>query len=89
MAIAVALILDTVWGLLLKGAVTTELTFNMFYISPFYNSSLPVFRDIQPNVPYPVFLLLYVTAFCIGAAAIWFGAFGVRKALARLRGILQ
>ncbi len=78
-AIAVALALDAVWGLWLKNAVRTELTFNMFYISPFYVSSLPVFRDIQPRVPYPVFLFLYVLAFCIGAAAVWFGAFGVRK----------
>lgn len=78
-AICVALILDTVWGLRLKNAIGTELTFNMFYISPFYNSSLPVFRDVQPYIPYPVFLLFYVTAFCIGAAAIWFGAFGVRN----------
>ena len=78
-AIAVALALDAVWGLWLKNAVRTELTFNMFYISPFYVSSLPVFRDIQPRVPYPVFLFLYVLAFCIGAAAVWFGAFGVRR----------
>ena len=78
-AICIALVLDTVWGLWLRNAVRTELTFNMFYISPFYNSSLPVFRDIQPLVPYPVFLLLYVLAFCIGAAAVWFGAYAVRK----------
>ncbi|MBO4734036.1 MAG: YwaF family protein [Clostridia bacterium] len=84
-AIGIALILDTVWGLALKSMIKAEQTFNMFYISPFYNSSLPVFRDIQPNVPYPVFLLLYVVAFCIGAAAIWFAAFGIRKVLIRLK----
>jgi uncharacterized membrane protein YwaF len=78
-AIAVALILDVVWGGWLRNAVKTELTFNMFYISPFYTSSLPVFRDIQPRVPYPVFLFLYVLAFCLGAAAVWFCAFGIRK----------
>ena len=55
----------------------------MFYISPFYNSSLPVFRDIQPLLPYPVFLFLYVFAFCIGAAAVWFGAYGVRKLIGK------
>ena len=78
-AIGIALVLDTVWGLWLKNALNTDLTFNMFYISPFYNSSLPVFRDVQPYIPYPVFLLFYVTAFCIGAAAVWFGTFGFRK----------
>ena len=84
--IGVALILDMIWGLWLGNAVKTELTFNMFYISPFYNSSLPVFRDIQPTVPYPVFLFLYVLAFCLGAAAVWFAAYGVRKLIGRLRG---
>ena len=74
-----ALALDTVWGLWLRNAVKTELTFNMFYISPFYVSSLPFFRDIQPKVPYPAFLFLYVLAFCLGAAAVWFAAFAVRK----------
>lgn len=78
-AISIALVFDMIWGLLLKNAIKTELTFNMFYISPFYNSSLPVFRDIQPLVPYPVFLLFYIMAFCFGAAVIWFGAFGIRK----------
>ena len=82
-AIGVALALDTVWGLWLRNAVNTELTFNMFYISPFYVSSLPVFRDIQPQAPYPVFLFLYVLAFCIGAAAIWFGAYAVRMIFCR------
>lgn len=78
-AIAAALALDTFWGVYLKDALGTGMTFNMFYISPFYNSSLPVFRDVQPAVPYPVFLLFYAAAFCVGAAAIWFAAFGVRK----------
>ncbi len=76
--VCVALILDTTWGLLLKNVIWPEQTFNMFYISPFYNSSLPVFRDVQPYIPYPVFLLFYIAAFCIGAVAVWFGAFGIR-----------
>ena len=84
-AILVALTLDTVWGLVLRNLLTTELTFNMFYISPFYGTSLPVFRDVQPYLPYPVFLLFYVTAFCLGAAAIWFAAFGIRTAVGKLK----
>lgn len=84
-AVGIALVLDTVWGLVLRKLISTELTFNMFYISPFYNSSLPVFRDIQPQVPYPVFLFLYILAFCIGAALIWFGAFGIRRLFGKKR----
>ncbi|MBP5207334.1 MAG: YwaF family protein [Clostridia bacterium] len=83
--VGVALILDTVWGLALRNVIKTELTFNMFYISPFYNSTLPVFRDVQPYIPYPVFLLFYVTAFCAGAAAVWFCAFGIRKIFGKLK----
>ena len=56
-----------------------EQYFNMFYISPFYTTSLPVFRDIYPHVWYPVFLLLYLIAFTLGAFLVWFGAYGIRK----------
>lgn len=84
-AVAAALLMDTVWGLFLRNVLPTGLTFNMFYISPFYNSSLPVFRDLQPLMPYPVFLLLYVLAFCLGAAAVWFVAFGVCKLFEKRR----
>ena len=41
-------------------------TFNMFYISPYYTSSLPVFSMLQPLMPYPVFLALYLFAFLLG-----------------------
>ena len=78
-AVGIALLMDAVWGLFLRDAIGSDQTFNMFYISPFYQSSLPVFRDVQPLVPYPVFLLFYIFSFCLGAAAVWFGAFGVRR----------
>lgn len=44
---------------------------NLFFISSHYNSSLVVFKDIQPRVPYPIYILIYILAFCIGASAIW------------------
>lgn len=37
--------------------------FNMFYISPYFNCSLPVYSALQPKLPYPVFLLLYLIPF--------------------------
>ena len=37
-------------------------TFNMFYISPYFNSALPVFDTIQSNVSFPVFVIVYLTA---------------------------
>ena len=41
-------------------------TFNMFYISPYFISSLPVFDTIQRSVPYLVFLFIYLLAFFLG-----------------------
>ncbi|MBQ8379962.1 MAG: YwaF family protein [Clostridia bacterium] len=46
-------------------------TFNMFYISPYFISSLPVFDTIQQNVPYPVYLALYVIALSLGAGIVY------------------
>lgn len=35
-------------------------TFNMFFISPYFQTTLPVYCNIQPKVPYPIFLFLYI-----------------------------
>ena len=50
-------------------------TFNMFFISPYFNSTLPVFSDIQPKVPYILFLLIYILAISLGSLLI----FGISK----------
>lgn len=39
----------------------TDGTFNMFFISPHFPSTLPVFCDIWASVPYPIFLLIYIS----------------------------
>jgi len=39
----------------------------MFFISPFHQSSLPVFSIIYDKVPYLVFLLIYLVLFFIGS----------------------
>lgn len=46
-------------------------TFNMFYISPYFISSLPVFDTIQQSVPYPVYLALYVITLSLGACIVY------------------
>ncbi len=38
-------------------------TFNMFFISPYFDCTLPVLSLIHPHVPYLVFLLLYLFGF--------------------------
>ena len=46
-------------------------TFNMFYISPYFVSSLPLFDVIQKNTPYVVFLATYVHALILGSFLIF------------------
>ncbi|MBQ7136622.1 MAG: YwaF family protein [Bacilli bacterium] len=45
--------------------------FNMFYISPYFISSLPVFNTIQQTVPFIIFLLLYIFAIIAGGGIIY------------------
>ena len=46
-------------------------TFNMFYISPYFISSLPVFDVIQQNVPFVIYLLIYIVAIFIGSLIVY------------------
>lgn len=45
--------------------------FNMFYISPYFTSNLPVFTYLQQNLPYIVFLFIYIITFVIGGLLIY------------------
>lgn len=46
-------------------------TFNMFYISPYFISILPVYNIIQENVPYFLYLLIYVGSVSFGGFIIY------------------
>ena len=41
-------------------------TFNMFYISPYFISSLPIYDKIQESIPYILYLLFYIFSISIG-----------------------
>jgi len=58
-------------GIYNSGILNGE-TFNMFYISPYFISTLPVFDVIQQNVPYIIYLLLYIFALCAGATIVYY-----------------
>ena len=45
-------------------------TFNMFFISPYFNCELPLLQTVQNNVPYIVFLLTYLIGFFICATVV-------------------
>ena len=46
--------------------------FNMFYISPYFVSTLPVFNILQESLPYPLYLLTYVSVIITGACFVYF-----------------
>lgn len=46
-------------------------TFNMFYISPYFISTLPVFNIIQESVPFMLYLLIYIIVICLGSLIIY------------------
>lgn len=54
-------------------------TFNMYYISPYFESTLPVFNNIYNLVPYPVFLVIYIVAITLGSAIVFVLAKGITK----------
>lgn len=55
-------------------------TFNMLYISPYFESTLPVFDSIYNAVPYIVFLLIYMLALSLGSYII----FGIAKGISKI-----
>jgi hypothetical protein len=40
-------------------------TFNMFYISPWFDCELPILKSIQDGTPYIIFLLCYLIGFTL------------------------
>lgn len=68
---AIALALN--FGVYHSGILGDE-TFNMFYISPYFISVLPVFDTIQQSVPYPVFLALYLVAMLLASQIVFWCA---------------
>lgn len=45
--------------------------FNMFFISPYFISSLPVFNFLQSNLPYTIYLIVYITTLMLGGLIIY------------------
>ena len=45
--------------------------FNMFYISPYFISELPVYDIVQQKVPYIIYLMLYVISIFVAASVVY------------------
>ena len=54
-------------------------SFNMFYISPYFTSSLPVYDVIQNNVAFPIFLLFYIVSIFLGASLVYGITYLIKK----------
>lgn len=55
----------------------TSDTFNMFYISPYFDCTLPVLSLIYPKVPYIVFFFIYTLGFCLAVTVVFYLAKGI------------
>ena len=64
------------------GLLETD-TFNMFFISPHSAPSLPVYSVIQGILPFPLCLVVYVSAFTVAAYLVLLIAIGVRNFVRR------
>lgn len=54
--------------------ILNDETFNMFYISPYFVSTLPIFDIIWQNVPYIIYLLIYIIAIGIGSIVVYYSS---------------
>lgn len=62
----------------MTGLLETE-TFNMFFISPHCDPSLPVYSLVQQVVPFPWCLAIYILAFSLASYLVLLGAMGIQK----------
>lgn len=79
-AVAIAMVLNELANV--TGLLETD-EFNMFFISPYCEPSLPVYSLIQPLLPYPVCLLIYVGCFTLASYLILLAAIGISRAWKR------
>ncbi len=56
---------------------------DFFFISNHNPTSIPVLKIIQPKVPYPIFVLIYICAFFAVSSITWSVTFGIRRLTTR------
>ena len=54
-------------------------TFNMFFISRHFPSTLPVYSAVHNSVPFPINLLIYFLGFSLAAYIVLLSAIGIKK----------
>lgn len=72
-----------IMNLIVPKFITNE-TFNMFYISPYFECTLPVVSLFYPpTVPYIIFLLIYILGFTAAAIVLFYIQYGIIKLCTR------
>ena len=61
-----------------KSGILGDETFNMFFISPYFEGTLPVYSSVQAVVPFPFCLFIYIAAFSAAAYIMLLGAWGIK-----------
>lgn len=74
---AVLFVMALSLNLIMKQVITDP--FNMFYISPYYPCMLPLLDIVYANVPYAVFLLIYIIGFVLVAFLTYLIVYGFIK----------
>ena len=80
-AVAMAAIMNEIAHL--SGLLETE-TFNMFFISPYCEPSLPVYSLVQNVVPFPLCLVIYIIGFTIAATLVLLVAIAAKRLVANI-----
>ena len=69
--IGFVLIADTLNIVIYNSGILNGEDFNMFYISPYFISSLPVLDTIQKSVPYILYLVIYILLLSLGGLMVY------------------
>ena len=67
--VAIALVMNVAVFNIFESLAIDE-TFNMFYISPYFDCTLPVLSGVYTAVPYPLFLIVYIFGFTFAGALV-------------------
>lgn len=60
-------------------------TFNMFYISPYFDCTLPLLSIIYKKVPYVAFLIIYILGFGLVAGIVNLIYYGIDKLIVKIK----
>lgn len=62
-------------------------TFNMFFVSPYWDCTLPIYSLIHEAVPFPLNLIIYIAGFTLASWIVLQPGIGIRKHTLKLQKI--